>query len=116
MFDDFGEETFRSYNFLEDMIHHMVESGETELRFPNRAIPVDYSVFPFEIVRPEKIIKVMEHVNDGAVDDDGLQWKVFFLVDTATDRDLRFSFATSLDGRHLIFRLDETDSPANGAS
>lgn len=102
---EYGEETFRGYRLLEEMIYGMLATGETECRLPKTNIPLDYSVFPFEIVRIDKVIKVLNMVSE---DTDDRRRRYFDIVDQNSGQAHRFSFSESEDGKHLLFRLEQS--------
>jgi len=100
--DDLGASTYRGLRFLEQMICFMLDHDVDEYRYPKRDIPLDYTEFPFEIVRYEKVVKVLK-MHSKSYEDQAI--KYFDLHDPETGRDLVFSFQDSEDGRSLIFRM-----------
>jgi hypothetical protein len=101
---EYGEETLRGYQFLEELIYYMIDSGVREYRLKRRDIPLDYSVFPFEIVRFDKILKVLELYSTTDADQ---EVKHLTIVEPQTGRRHRFSFRPVDGGEYLRFTLED---------
>lgn len=88
-------------SFLQAMIMHMVEDQVRELRLARMDMPMDFSTFPFSIVRFDKVVKVLELASSGTVSEHPTRLAI------EDDQGRRFwvEFFYSDDGKHLVFRL-----------
>ena len=95
----FGDQTQKALGFLQELILHMIVNDIPEYKLPMLDVPLDFTDFPYDIVKHDKIIKVVKCYTD-RIGKDGN--RIVRFEDTFTNIQYDFNFTPSDDRRYML--------------
>lgn len=92
-----GRETHTAMGYVQELMLYMIDMELDEYRIPDIGIPIDFSSYPFRIVKKDKIFKVLNLFSDG---EDVEEVRSFTFLDVQMGKTWRFSFRHVDDNRY----------------